>query len=51
MGINPDIIITRVDSPMPEDVKAKIAMFCNVEPVDNLGIYPLNINLCGVFIS
>ncbi len=32
MGINPDIIITRVDSPMPDDVKAKIAMFCNVEP-------------------
>ncbi len=32
MGITPDIIITRVDSPMPADVKAKIAMFCNVEP-------------------
>ncbi len=32
MGINPDIIITRVDAPMPADVRAKIAMFCNVEP-------------------
>ncbi len=32
MGINPDIIIARVDAPMPEDVKAKIAMFCNVDP-------------------
>ena len=32
MGINPDIIIARVDSPMPADVKAKIAMFCNVAP-------------------
>lgn len=32
MGINPDIIIPRVDSPMPEDVREKIAMFCNVEP-------------------
>ena len=32
MGINPDIIIARVDAPMPSDVRAKIAMFCNVEP-------------------
>ncbi len=32
MGINPDIIIARVDKPLPADVKAKIAMFCNVEP-------------------
>ncbi len=32
MGINPDIIITRVDAPLPKDVRAKIAMFCNVEP-------------------
>ncbi len=32
MGINPDIIIPRVDSPMPKEVKSKIAMFCNVAP-------------------
>ncbi len=32
MGINPDIIIARVDAPMPKEVKDKIAMFCNVEP-------------------
>ncbi len=32
MGITPDIIIARVDAPLPADVKAKIAMFCNVEP-------------------
>ena len=32
MGINPDIIIPRVDAPMPADVKEKIAMFCNVSP-------------------
>jgi len=32
MGITPDIIIPRVDTPMPKDVRAKIAMFCNVEP-------------------
>ncbi|MBP5242426.1 MAG: CTP synthase, partial [Clostridia bacterium] len=30
MGIAPDIIIPRVDAPMPEYVKDKIAMFCNV---------------------
>ncbi|MGN1372644.1 MAG: CTP synthase [Candidatus Coproplasma sp.] len=32
MGINPDIIIPRVDAPMPKEVKDKIAMFCNVAP-------------------
>ena len=32
MGINPDIIIARVDAHMPKEVKDKIAMFCNVEP-------------------
>ena len=32
MGINPDIIIARTDAPMPAEVKAKIAMFCNVAP-------------------
>ncbi len=30
MGINPDIIIPRVDAPMPKEVRDKIAMFCNV---------------------
>ena len=32
MGINPDIIIARVDQPMPQSIRDKIAMFCNVEP-------------------
>ena len=31
MGIAPDIIVARVDAPLPEDIKRKIAMFCNVE--------------------
>lgn len=31
MGIVPDIIVARVDAPLPEDIKKKIAMFCNVE--------------------
>ncbi len=30
MGIAPDIIVARVDAPLPEDIKRKIAMFCNV---------------------
>ncbi len=32
MGITPDIIIPRVDAPLPKDVRDKIAMFCNVAP-------------------
>lgn len=41
MGISPDIIIPRVDAPMPQYVKDKIAMFCNVEPkccIENLTV-------------
>ena len=41
MGIAPDIIIARVDAPMPQYVKDKIAMFCNVEPrccIENLTV-------------
>ena len=30
MGITPDIIVARVDAPLPEEIKRKIAMFCNV---------------------
>ena len=38
-GIMPDIIIPRVDEPLGEDVRRKIALFCNVQPecvVENL---------------
>ncbi len=41
MGIFPDIIVARVDSPMPEDIREKIAMFCNVDPyccIENLTV-------------
>ena len=31
IGIVPDIIVARVDAPLPDDIKKKIAMFCNVE--------------------
>ena len=30
MGIHPDVIVARVDEPLPEEIKEKIAMFCNV---------------------
>lgn len=30
MGLQPDIIIGRSDKPLPEDVKEKISLFCNV---------------------
>ena len=32
MGIAPDIVVARADAPLPEDIKRKIAMFCNVRP-------------------
>ena len=31
-GVRPDIIITRCDAPLPEDVRHKISLFCNVRP-------------------
>jgi CTP synthase len=30
-GVRPDIIIARCDGPLPEDVKQKISLFCNVK--------------------
>lgn len=41
MGIFPDIIIARVDEPMPQEIRDKIAMFCNVEQhccIENLTV-------------
>ncbi len=41
MGISPDIIVARVDQPMPESIREKIAMFCNVAPeccIENLTV-------------
>ncbi len=31
-GVRPDIIITRCDEELPEDVRHKISLFCNVRP-------------------
>ncbi|HEY8491409.1 MAG TPA: CTP synthase [Dehalococcoidia bacterium] len=38
MGIQPDVIVCRSDYPVPEDVKAKVALFCDVE---HRGVVPL----------
>lgn len=32
IGIQPDILLCRTDKLLPQDIKAKIAHFCNVEP-------------------
>jgi CTP synthase len=32
MGISPDIIVTRVDMPLDESAKQKLALFCDVKP-------------------
>ena len=31
IGIQPDILLCRCDRPLPQDMKAKIALFCNVD--------------------
>ncbi len=31
IGIQPDVLLCRMDRPLPQDEKAKIALFCNVE--------------------
>ncbi len=44
LGIHPDLIIARVDAPMPQDVKRKIAYFCNVKEdcvIDNITVSSL----------
>ena len=32
LGIQPDILVCRCDAPISEDVRRKIALFCNVQP-------------------
>jgi CTP synthase len=32
IGIQPDILLCRVDRPLPPELRDKIALFCNVEP-------------------
>lgn len=39
IGIQPDILICRMDRPLPEDERRKIALFCNVEERAVVGSY------------
>jgi CTP synthase len=32
LGIQPDVIMARCDSPVPEDIRSKISLFCNIPP-------------------
>ncbi|HVR98882.1 MAG TPA: CTP synthase, partial [Thermoanaerobaculia bacterium] len=32
IGISADVLLCRVDRPLPDDMKKKIALFCNVDP-------------------
>ena len=32
VGIQPDVLVCRTDSPIPDDIRQKLALFCNVEP-------------------
>ena len=32
IGISPDILLCRVDRPLPDDLRRKIGLFCNVHP-------------------
>lgn len=34
IGIQPDILLCRCDRPLPQDAKEKIALFCNLTPVN-----------------
>ena len=41
LGIQPDILVCRTDSPLPDDVRHKIALFCNVRKecvIENLTV-------------
>ncbi len=39
IGIQPDVLICRMDRLLPEDEKRKIALFCNVEERAVIGCY------------
>jgi CTP synthase len=44
LGINPDIIVTRCDEKISEDIRHKISLFCNVKPdcvIENLTLSSL----------
>jgi len=42
IGIQPDIIICRSEVELPQDVKSKIAMFCNIKPENVISAYDVD---------
>ena len=52
IGIQPDILLCRCDRPLSQEIKAKIALFCNVEEsavieaIDAESIYYVPLKLC-----
>lgn len=42
IGIQPDILLCRMDRPLPEEEKRKIALFCNVEEQAVIGCYDVD---------
>jgi CTP synthase len=52
IGIQPDILLCRCDRPLSQEIKAKIALFCNVEErsvieaIDAESIYHVPLKLC-----
>ena len=56
IGVQPDILICRTDRPLPDELKSKIALFCNVEQesvitgedLDNIYQAPLALEKAGL---
>ncbi len=56
LGIQPDVLICRTPYPLPQDVKNKISLFCDVEPeaiidaqdVETIYEVPLHFERCGL---
>ncbi|HEX4953983.1 MAG TPA: CTP synthase [Thermoanaerobaculia bacterium] len=52
IGISADVLLCRVDRPLPEEMKRKIALFCNVDPEQVIAardvptIYEVPLMLC-----
>lgn len=50
-GVQPDILVLRTEHPIPESMKAKVGLFCNVSPdavvqcVDASSIYEVPLNI------
>ena len=50
-GVQPDVIICRTEHPLSEDIKRKVALFCNVKPghviqsIDAWSIYQVPLNM------